>query len=286
LRTSCVRELETRLALVNVDLDWLDEIIRGYERMWDWRLRYSDAEEDAFAPAGVNHDRIAAWIVAGLRGFGPSDVVSNDAEVATRRALAAVEAPAETKKRNTRPAIVAWGLGQVVGSYDRTLPVAFLQPISDPSVQLAYQGLVAHVLGLPVGSRTWPEMLGSAVLWRACGLADGLRPQPGKLNVEASVNQLLAEMRNLLPSTVLRRWAAEWPEFKHVRDGLTHLVAGERGRYCFADVAAKMQSAADVSLALTSATAFIGHQLATELFEEDPAAIHLSDIEYELQAYE
>lgn len=286
LRTSCARELEPRLALVDVDFDWLDEVIRGYERMWKWRLRYLDAIDDAFAPAGVSHDRIAAWVVAGLRAFGPSDVISSEAEIATRRALADVEAPQAIKEGNTRPAIVAWGLGQVVGGYDRALPVAFLQPVADISVQLAYEGLVHHVLGLPVGGGTWPEMLGSAVLWRACGLADGLRPQPGRLNVEASVNQLLAEMRDQVPLTVWRRWLSEWPEFKHIRDGLTHLAVGERGRYCFADVATRMQSAADVSLALTSATAFVGHQLALELSEEDPATIHLSDIEYELQAYE
>ncbi len=66
------------------------------------------------------------------------------------------------------------------------------------------------------------------MLWRACGLADGLRPQSGRSNLEASVNALIAEMRRYVSPALRDQWAKEWPQYRNVRNGFTH-VAGENG---------------------------------------------------------
>ncbi|WP_369252416.1 hypothetical protein [Geodermatophilus amargosae] len=39
----------------------------------------------------------------------------------------------------------------MVGDYNRALPVVFCEPLTDRSAQLAYEGLVRHVVKLPEG---------------------------------------------------------------------------------------------------------------------------------------
>lgn len=219
-----------------------------------------------------------------LRGYGPSNEISQAVQQAVRDRTAGD--PPEVVRDHSRVALVAWSLGQVVGEYDRSLPVVFCEPLADRSVQLAYEGLVRHVVGLPEVDE-WPEMLGSAVLWRACGLADGLRPQSGRSNLEASVNALIAEMRRYVSPAVLNQWAKEWREYKNVRNGFTH-VTGENGAYCFADVALRMRNRTEVALALTSATTFVGHSVANELLDSPPPRWQAvaDSLEWELQSYE
>ena len=78
-----------------------------------------------------------------------------------------------------------------------------------------------------------------------------------------------------------------WPEYKNVRNGFMH-VAGENGAYSFADVASRMRNRTEVALALTSATTFVGHSLATELLDSPPARWQAvaTSLEWELRSYE
>lgn len=282
LGRSCAKQLDDRLADIDRDIDWLDSIVRGYDAFWAFRLDL-DNPQDMYEPIDTSHAALAAWIAAGLRGHGPSNEISQTVQRAVRGRTAGHE-PALVSAYS-RIELVAWSLGQVVGDYDRSLPVVFCEPLGDRSVQLAYEGLVGHVVGLPEDD--WPEMLGSAVLWRACGIADGLRPQSPKSNLEASVNSLIAEMRRYVSTTVLEKWSKDWREYKDVRNGFTH-VSGENGAYSFADVASRMRNRDEVHLALTSATAFVGHSLANELFDSPVARWRAiaEDLEPELEMYE
>jgi hypothetical protein len=283
LRHSCATHLQERLSDIDRDLEWLDATIRRYDALWAYRLTLTDPQE-RYQPLETDHADLAAWIAAGLRGYGPSNEISQAVQHAIRDRTAG-DSP-ELVKNHGRVALVAWSLGQVVGDYDRSLPVVFCEPFTDRSVQLAYEGLVRHVVELPEVDE-WPEMLGSAVLWRACGLADGLRPQSGRSNLEASVNALIAGMRRYVSPTLLDQWAKEWSEYKNVRNGFTH-VAGENGAYSFADVASRMRNRAEVALALTSATTFVGHSLAEELLDSPTARWQAvaDTLEGELQWYE
>ncbi len=237
LLRSCATHLSDQLANIDRDLEWLDLTIRRYDALWAYRLTLTDPK-DRYQPLDADHAALAAWIAAGLRGYGPSNEISQAVQQAVRERTAGD--PPELVRNHSRVALVAWGLGQVVGDYDRSLPVVFCEPLTDRSVQLAYEGLVRHVVELPEVDE-WPEMLGSAVLWRACGLADGLHPQQnGKSNLEASVNALIAGMRRYVSPAVLDQWAKEWPEYRNIRNGFTH-VAGENGAYSFADVASRMR---------------------------------------------
>ncbi|MEV1114951.1 hypothetical protein AB0I91_07770 [Actinosynnema sp. NPDC049800] len=284
LQSSCATQMADRLADIDRDLDWLSLTIQRYEALWAYRLTLPDPQE-RYQPLDADHAALAAWIAAGLRGYGPSNEINQAVQQAVRDRTASD--PPELVRDHSRVALVAWSLGQVVGDYDRSLPVVFCEPLADRSVQLAYEGLVQHVVGLPEVDE-WPEMLGSAVLWRACGLADGLRPQKGgRSNLEASVNELIAGMRRYVSSTVLLQWAKEWPEYTKVRNGFTH-VAGENGAYSFADVASRMRNRSEVAPALTSATTFVGHSLAEELLDSPLARWRavVDNLEWELQAYE
>lgn len=283
LQRSCRTQLEDRLGEIDRDLDWMDSTITQYDAMWAYRVGQPDLDE-RYRPLSADHAALAAWIAAGLRGVGPSNEISQAVQQTIRDKTKA-DPPALVRSR-TRVALIAWSLGQVTGEYDRSLPVVFCEPLADRSVQLAYEGLVQHVAALPEVDQ-WPEMLGSAVLWRACGLADGLRPQPGRSNLAASVNALLAEMRRYVSAAVLSQWGREWPGYQDVRNGFTH-VAGENGKLCFEQVQSRMRTRDDVSLALTSATHFVGHSLASELLDSPPARWDAvaSSLEYELQAYE
>ena len=283
LHRSCATQLADRLAEIDRDLEWLTLTIQRYEALWAYRLTLPDPQE-RYQPLNADHAALAAWIAAGLRGHGPSNEVSQAVQQAIRDRTA--DDPPELVRAHSRVALVAWGLGQVVGNYDRSFPVAFCEPLADRSVQLAYEGLVRHVVGLPEMDE-WPEMLGSAVLWRACGLADGLRPQAGRSNLEASVNALIAGMRRYVSPTVLDQWGREWREYKNVRNGFTH-VAGENGTYSFADVASRMRNRNEIAIALTSATTFVGHSLTEELLDSPTARWQAmaDNLEWELQAYE
>lgn len=280
---SCRRQLEDRLAEIGRDLDWIDRTISQYEAMWEYRLAQPDPEERYHA-LDAEHAALAAWVAAGLRGVGPSNEISQSLQQTIRDRTKA-DPPVLVRSR-TRVVLVAWSFGQVIGEYDRSLPVVFCEPLADRSVQLAYEGLVQHVAALPEVDQ-WPEMLGSAVLWRACGLADGLRPQPIRSNLAASVGALLGEMKRYVSAAVLAQWGREWPAYQDVRNGFTH-VTGENGKLCFEQVHSRMRTRDDVSLALTSATHFVGYSLAAELLDS-PAArwdAVATTLEYELQAYE
>lgn len=265
LRRTCASQLEDRLSEIDRDLDWIDTTIVRYDSMWNYRD--GQPVEERFKPVSVEHAQLAAWITAGLRGHGSCLAPAQEIQMRIQARLAG--APRNLVQDHARVTIVAWGLGQVLGDYDRALPAIFCVPLADDSVQLAYEGLAKHLLDMPMDD-DWPEMLGSSILWRACGLADGLRPQTPRLNLEASVNQLVAEMRPIVDQALLRTWTREWTDYRHVRDGFTHVVAGERGRYCFADVAPKMRCRDDVAVALASVTNFVGHQIALQLQDEVP----------------
>lgn len=282
-KRSCRRQLEDRLAEIGRDLDWLDGTILQYEAMWAYRLAQPDPEE-RYRALEVDHAALAAWVAAGLRGVGPSNEISQSLQQTIRDRTKAD--PQLLVRGCTRVVLVAWSLGQVIAEYDRSLPVVFCEPLADRSVQLAYEGLVQHVAALPEVDQ-WPEILGSAVLWRACGLADGLRPQPVRSNLTASVSALLGEMKRYVSDAVLAQWRREWPGYQDVRNGFTH-VTGENGKLCFEQVQSRMRTRDDVSLALTSATHFVGHSLAGELLDSPPARWNAvaTTLEYELQAYE
>lgn len=283
LRRSCATYLDDRLADIDRDLEWLDATIRRYDALWAYRLTLTDPK-DRYQPLDTDHATLAAWITACQRGHGPSNEISQTVQHAIRDRTAGD--PPELVKDHSRVTLVAWSLGQVVGDYDRALPVVFCEPLADHNVQLAYEGLVRHVVELPEVDE-WPEMLGSAVLWRVCGLADGLRPQPGRSNLEASVNDLIAGMRRYVSPAVLARWVQEWREYKDVRNGFTH-VTGENGVYCFADLASRMRNRTEVEIALTSATTFIGHNIAGELIDSPTAGwrAKADSLDWELQSYE
>ena len=95
-------------------------------------------------------------MASSARGTGPNLPAWQAIQDRIRPLVGGHEAPFDLVAQTTRPTFAAWGLRQVVGDYDRTLPVAFFVRPADESVALAYDGLVRHVLRLPDGDGEWP----------------------------------------------------------------------------------------------------------------------------------
>ena len=109
-------------------------------------------------------------------------------------------------------------------------------------------------------------MLGSAILWRVAGLADGLRPQELP-NVRRSLGLLMHDLSPVIPRQQLDRLNHGWEEFVNARNSFTHVNAQDGSG--FADFANRMRSASEVREYVRAATYFMCNEIATRLANSD-----------------
>jgi hypothetical protein len=261
--------LERRLELLARDMEWLVELQRLYMAYWRWQVE-NEAQGNPAGLSGLSprHAQLATWFVAPLRVHGPS----------TEFTAELVRSVIESAKHNfpemgrppspLRVSVVAWTLGRVCGDLDRAVPIVPAEMPTDDNAALAYAGLLEHVADLPSSeSHLWPEMIGSAIVWRIAGIADGLRPQP-KPNLAASINALMAEVGNLMPGPLRADLHDQWVDFRLMRNGFTHIAKAE-GCYGFADIFERARKAEDVRLFLTGVTHFICNEISQTLATSD-----------------
>jgi hypothetical protein len=217
---------------------------------------------------GPRHAQLATWFTAPLRVLGPSteftgELVRSVVEAAGRDLPAMGRSP-----ESLRVSLVAWTVGQVCGDLDRAVPVVPAEMPDDYDVSLAYRGLLEHVADLPNSeSEQWPEMIGSAILWRIAGIAEGLRPQP-KPHLEASLNALMAEVRDLMPGPLRTDLLREWIDFRKMRNGFTHVAKAEDG-YGFAEISERAHKAGDVRVFVSGMTHFVCNEVSQRLATSD-----------------
>ncbi len=187
--------IEQRLDMLDRDFEWLAELKRLYQMYWRWQINNQACGDPAnLTGLTPRHAQLAAWFTAPLRVLGPS------AEFTAQLVRSVVEAAAydfPNIGRSPQPfrvSLVAWTVGQVCGDLDRAVPVIPAEMPDDNDVALAYRGLLEHIAALPNSeTEQWPEMVGSAILWRIAGITEGLRPQP-KPYLQASLNALMARV--------------------------------------------------------------------------------------------
>jgi hypothetical protein len=256
---------EQRLELLARDMEWLAELQRLYETYWRWQVE-NEARGDPAELSGVSprHAQLATWFAAPLRIHGPST------EFTAELVCSVIESAKQDFPEMGRPptplrvAVVAWTLGQVCGDLDRSVPIVPAEMPNDDNIALAYSGLLEHVADLPRSeSHLWPEMIGSAIVWRIAGIADGLRPQP-RPDLAASINALMAEVRNLMPGPLRADLYDEWMDFRLMRNGFTHVAKAEDG-YGFSEVFERARKAEDVRLFLNAVTHFICSEVSQAL---------------------
>jgi len=261
---------EQRLDMLGRDFEWLAELKRLYQTYWQWQVDNQACGDPAnLTGVGPRHAQLAAWFTAPLRLLGPSaeftgELVRSVVEAARRDLPAMVRSP-----ESLRVSLVAWTVGQVRGDLDRAVPVVPAEMPDDNDVTLAYRGLLEHVADLPNSeSEQWPEMIGSAILWRVAGIAEGLRPQPKRPNLEASLNALMAEVWDLMPGPLRTDLLGEWTDFRRMRNGFTHVAKAEDG-YGFSEISERARKAGEVRLFVSGVTHFVCNEVSQRLATSD-----------------
>lgn len=263
------RRVEHRVAEAEGDPSWLEDAERRYRDWWCWQV-----ENQAFgdiqgtSPAELRDAQLATWLIAPLRALGRSSEFGAELQRAVNLAAraefpgAGYHLPAQYQA-----SVVAWTLGRVCGELDRTVPVVPAEVPEDQHVAAAYDGLLHHVSALSDSPDPWPEMAGSAIIWRVGGIADGLRPQYPKPNLAASLGQLMTDLKPVVPPGVHASLSRGWGHFRDARNSFTHVAA--RDGIGFADFVGHMRCAADVRAYLEAATYFVCNEVAMNLSTDD-----------------
>ena len=260
--------LEARLAVLDLEAEWLRDVSDGYRSRWQELIEAQSQYQLPDSSLGLyspEHGQLATWILAYLLPNGPSDEFSLNlrTRVAESTALAMPER-AHNQPDESRAVVIAWTIGQVVGRFDQKLPVILAEAPKETNVDLAYKGLVEHLASM-TESGPLPEMHGSSTIWRAAGISQGLSPR-AKLNLKASLDELTSIARNVLSPSLHARLQAKWGDFVDARDAFTHLIGGGEFR-SFEDAIEMARDREQVRETTLAITTFVCNQIATELNE-------------------
>lgn len=182
--------------------------------------RYGAAAE---VPASPQDLFLASWMVATV---GPQ--LKMDGPAAFEFILA------ERLKQLVSPVIVSpkWVLATPIdGALYRRMPCRPLVPSVDPTLTLAYDGLLEHLLYLGElrGVERDRELLNSSLPWRVVALADRLEPDPSRTSAERErgMSYRLGLLRNRVQSdlsSVEKLWWSRLnDELVDRRNVLSHL---------------------------------------------------------------
>lgn len=266
-----VEALEDRLAVVGLEMSWLEVAADRYDKTWQGNLRVATCTEElvALSPA---HSLLASWVLAPLQASGSSYEFGEALRNAvTQRALTEVPGGPRALPGQWKPVVSGWTLGMVVGEVDHHLPVAppAMLP-SDLNVRAAYEGLVEHVLHLGSLTPPWPEMVGTSTFWRGTGLAEGM--QPDAANGQQAMSQLVITVCRILPEHLAKQIRQHFSQFAERRNALSH-VANMPGRPRFIEVKEQAREWPQIRLTVMGITQFLCHQIAEELTDSASRAI-------------
>jgi hypothetical protein len=247
--------VEERLETLGREPSWLDEAARAYRASWEMEVQQAGNDPSQVLLVPLKEAQLATWIMAPLRATGASATFS--AELSKRVAKGARQGFATMGRlpQEYRCTVIAWTLGRLCGDVDNSAPVVPADFPADPHVAEAYVGLLEHVCGLDPNLDPWPEMVGSSILWRVAGIAQGLWPLP-QPNLRSSLDWLMRGARLVMPSGFHAELTEDWHEFVAVRNGFTH-VAKTLDGYGFAEVVGRMRSADEVRNYLRATTYFV-----------------------------
>src|SRR5262249_19192852 len=141
----------------------------------------------------------------------------------------------------------------------------------DPDVALAYSGLVAHLVNLQEVQQPWPEVAGSANLWRTAGIIDGLKTHPQD-SLKAAIDEAMAQLRDVTTETFRYELDQHWDDFKKARNTLTH-ICNIRNGYKFREVAERSVRWEEFQLSVRGVTYFLFSDISFRITEEE----HLLD---------
>lgn len=210
-------DLEDRLFQLGVDADWLEALADRYYAYW--HQTFNHYEDGATATVDEHALLLMSWLTAELRGPEQNVRLNSDA-FARATAIYSEATGVGILPPIERLTLTVGVVGRPVPIIDRDFPVWFPKGILEPSVELAYQGLVEHVASAPESD--WPEVYRTSVLWRLGGIAQGLiGGEEQLLECMKSLNKVLASS---LPLAYRPLTGDDWlTEYRKNRNVFTHV---------------------------------------------------------------
>jgi hypothetical protein len=247
-------------------IEVLRELQAGYQALWDLQLKQSAGDVTQLWPVGVNHATLATWILAGLRRLRrPSEELSAHMRSIVDREV--LKCFGDIRYPDMlRPIVLAWTLGQVRGRLDARIPAVPAIAPFDPDVALAYSGLVTHLLNLQEVGQPWPEVAGSANIWRTAGIIDGIKTHP-KANLMAAITEAMNQLGDVTTEAFRRELEQQWGDFRDARNALTH-ISGHKVGYRFHEVIERSVRWDEFQLAVRGVTYFLFSDISFRLIEE------------------
>jgi hypothetical protein len=285
-------DADERLGQLALSVESLRAMVEGYQLAWEFQERPTvDAAGTLVSSPVTNpvHARLAQYILSGVRTNCDTVSLQSDLVARVRSAFESVPGYSGHLPDCAQPVVIAWGLGMRYGSLDFTYPAVPAIVHSNANIDHAYMGLVEHLTltaqAYGNGIDDWPELVRNAVLWRTVAIFDGL----GKLEAALAGNstsgsrggpadaatRLVGLAGSYLSSGQQSRYGRAWERMVAIRDGLSHVMQGDR-RYAFDFTAAAAETAtwSDLGqLALEGLTALMLFITADDASSADPRSI-------------
>lgn len=286
-------EADERLGQIGLSVDSLRALIEGYQLAWEFGERPAIIDVDGTLQVSLVtnpvHARLAQFILSGVRTNSDTVSLHSDLVKRVRHAFESVSGYSGILPDCAQPVIVAWGLGLRCGRLDLIYPTIPAIGHGDANIHQAYMGLVEY---LAVTAQfhgdeidDWPELVRNAVLWRTVAIFDGLgtleaAPIGGTISgsrggpAEAA-GRLVGAAGSYLTAGQQRRYGPAWERMVTIRNGLTHVMQGDRRDACdFTSAAAETATWADLGqLAVEGLTALMLFLSADDASSASPSSI-------------
>ena len=239
-RSDAVYDLLDELGM---DQETVRRLIDTYRLAWECTDRVVLESKGALSSSDLvtstDHAQLAQFVLSTVRENQDTIGMQSDLLYRVRLAFEATQGFCGIIPECAQPVVAAWGLGMRVGQMNPVYPAVLAVGHGNRNVDIAYTGLVEHLVvsrqtyGLPIDD--WPELVRSAVIWRAVAILDGL----GKLEPHAmptgqgnrggaadAAAHLTGAVGSYLPVAQRTRYGRAWGSMVAVRDGLTHITEG------------------------------------------------------------
>ncbi|MCQ1947587.1 hypothetical protein [Arthrobacter sp. zg-Y1116] len=278
--------MEDQLASIHLPLEWLVEARDAYDEKWNSELEYTTPDNLAQQTLTEQHSQFASWLLASLHTSGPCGELSSKLETSVMtRALHEVGGIKMPLPPVLSPKIIGWTLGSVIGRRGNDLPVVPALVPSDENIQMAFEGLVEHVLAIQGMDEPWPEMMQTAMYWRGYGLAEALRPDAGSGG--PALKQLRLEAFSTMASAERVEVGNHLDKFNGRRNALSH-IADDQSRTRFIDVIDEIRQSSGVDLTMRAMTQFVFSDVARAAREQPPPVVRRGAwevMEHEIQVW-
>lgn len=264
-------QVTEQLETIGLSHDWLKEASDAYSKKWSYDVEYMTPETLYDFALEAQHSEFATWLLSGLYFSGSPEGLSSELQQAvmerTLEDLPDLELPMPPE---LSPVVVGWTLGRVVAKSHYRLPIVPAVLPDDENAELAFSGMVEHLLALQTMIPPWPEMMCTSMYWRGYGIAEALRPEFSSGG--EALSQLQREAYRSMPHRQRDNVQRHLSTFGSRRNALSH-VAEMADRPSFADVVPLARQEDDVELTAQAIVQFVFQEVARQLRDRRPKVV-------------